>query len=297
MMLMLCSFSFLLFSLPLAYWYVKHPWSYLNRHSNEMSRRTSSSSGISTGSAVAATKATSDATSLSIPTMQTILGEALEVCIHELLYQRDIYPREIFATTRDYLGIRCHVACHEELSSYIVNTLDVAVPALCSGLSDKLSFDVVEDKTNIVESYIFEVDSTLLASGLSNQEMYWDAQKVAKLERHFKNLVLKIITLEGSDYSQRTFSPNVGFKLRLHTKGIGSEDQHDECRELQHAIQTGAWRQSVNGSESDLQSHSKRRLNPYAGGRYVVTRSLKSVHVPECHLRMEFMLQFNETTR
>ena len=197
------------------------------------------------------------------------------------------------------------MACHEELCSYIVNTLDVAVPALCSGLADKVSFDVVENKTTIVESYIFEVDSTLLANGLLGQEMIWDVQKVSRLERHFKSLVLKIITLEGSDSSQKTYSPNVSFKLRLHTRGVDSEAQHDGCRELQHAIQTGTWRQVENSGESDRQSNRKRRhlydmgqtsAESYgADERNVpVTRALKSVHVPECYLRLEFMLQFNE---
>lgn len=61
------------------------------------------------------TAAASDATTLSIPTLQTLLGEVLEVCFHELLYQRELYPREIFSPMREYLGIRHHVALNEEM--------------------------------------------------------------------------------------------------------------------------------------------------------------------------------------
>lgn len=221
--------------------------------------------------------ASSDATTLSIPTLETLLGEVLEICFHELLFQRELYPREIFVTKRDYLGIRHHVAVNEEISMYIVNTLDVAVPAICSGLADKVSFDIVDCEGDMIESYIFDIDSRMLADGVREQ---WDAQKVFTLEQQFKNLVLKIITLDGL---MSPISPDAKFKLRLHTVNNNDLDQHG-CRELQHAIKTGTW---VRSSDKNGGEQSTTRNNDH-----VVIRSLKSIHAPEFHLRMELTLKY-----
>lgn len=234
---------------------------------------------VSTAIDPGATVAKSDASAVSVPTVQTLLGEVLEICIHELLFQRSVYPRDLFVTSRDYLGIRHHVASHEDLCTYIVDALDVAVPAMCSGLADKVSLDILDANNNeIIESYIFEIDSALLANGMDE----WNAQKVSILEQHFKSLVLKIVTLEGRMMNSH-FLPNnnAKFKLRLHTNGV---DLHG-CREFQHAVGTGTWRRS-----SD-----KLPAGAHPNDDNLVIRSIKSVHVPECLLRMECTVQFLET--
>jgi hypothetical protein len=225
------------------------------------------------------TAAVSDATTLSIPTLQTLLGEVLEVCFHELLYQRELYPHEIFSPQREYLGIRHHVAVNEEISLYIVNTLDVAVPAICSGLADKISFDIVDSQGDLIESYVFDVDSRMLSDG-GGCKQHWDAQKVYALEQNFKNLLLKIITLDGL---MSALPSDAKFKLRLHTVDNNDPDQQG-CRELHHAIKTGTWVRSV---EKEVGNQSTAKNNDS-----LVIRLLKSIHVPESNLRMELTVKF-----
>ena len=48
--------------------------------------------------------------------MSSVMGETLEVCIHQILYILHVYPRDLFAPTR-YLDIRVHGCRH--VSKYI----------------------------------------------------------------------------------------------------------------------------------------------------------------------------------
>jgi hypothetical protein len=355
----------------------------------------------------------------SLPTFQTLLGEALEVCIHQILYQRNLYPRDIFVATREYLGIRCYVANHESLAAYIVQTLDVAIPALCSGIGDKLSLvildvtdtetvvggrdidegeeeeDVVDDQKQdddedlgllkvlddnvndddrptrrrprpqqqqrrrnknmepkIVESYVFELDSMLLARGLQQDveeekqkqskkpsssrddtgspSHGWTAAKVRVLEQSLKNLLLKIITMEhtlpkqkfkkrqqNQQQHQGTISPyfsdQATFRLQLHTVDAataavnrnGTMITWNDCTEFQHAVEHGTWYQpeeenSNNNNASNNNNMAPARLDFDAAISKDTTATItstmpnnlsiaavKSVSVPECHLRMQ----------
>ncbi len=156
--------------------------------------------------------------------------------------------------------------------------MDVAVPAICSGLADKISFDIFDGRGVLIESYVFDVDSRMLADG--GGCIHWDAQKVYSLEHNFKNLLLKIITLDGL---MSVLPSDATFKLRLHTVDSNDPDQNG-CRELHHAIKTGTW---VRSGEKEVGHQSTTKNNDS-----LVIRSLKSIHVPESNLRMELTVKF-----
>uniref|UniRef100_A0A7S0BWN5 HORMA domain-containing protein n=1 Tax=Proboscia inermis TaxID=420281 RepID=A0A7S0BWN5_9STRA len=159
-----------------------------------------------------------------LPTLHTLLGECLEVCIHELLYIRNVYSREIFETTR-YLGVKCHcISCNEsDLCSYINEFLRVACSGLCCGAANKVSFLVLDSSRGQgrnsseqlpVEKYVFEVDLYHLLSdeqlgsdqekmGQSNttsifvpESHSWNVAMMRQLERGFRNLFLRILAMD-----------------------------------------------------------------------------------------------------
>ena len=43
--------------------------------------------------------------------MSSVIGETLQVCLHQILYVSHVYPRDLFAPTR-YLDIRVHGCRH-----------------------------------------------------------------------------------------------------------------------------------------------------------------------------------------
>ena len=98
-----------------------------------------------------------------------ILGEILETCIHELLYNLHLYPRDAFVPSR-YLGVRCHACRIPPVVEYIVDALMVAVPSIAAGSIDCLSLVIFDsDKTSpnietVLEKYNFEFDPKAISS-------------------------------------------------------------------------------------------------------------------------------------
>lgn len=245
----------------------------------------------------------------SLPTVQTLIGEALEVCIHQILYQRRLYPRDFFVPTRDYLGILCHVTTHVELASYIVQTLDVAVPALCCGMADKLAVVIMDNSSSvleesemeenahgnfpqqfssprrpstpkIIESYTFEVDSLLLEPSQNsnqNQNRDWTPERAALLERRLKNLVMKIITMDHT--FSRHFERST-FRLQLHAASHSPLSPENGCKDFHHAVLEGLWYE-IEDAENSAPSHLE-----IAG--------VKCELVPECNLRVKLVVKVSK---
>ena len=51
--------------------------------------------------------------------MENIIGAALEVFVHEILYVRSLYPRDVFDSTY-HIGVNCH-ACESILKIFRTN--------------------------------------------------------------------------------------------------------------------------------------------------------------------------------
>ncbi len=58
-----------------------------------------------------------------------VILEFYEVCIHNLLYAREVYPRHIFENRR-YLGASVWQSRHPDINAYIRRVLDNAKPLL-----------------------------------------------------------------------------------------------------------------------------------------------------------------------
>lgn len=260
----------------------------------------------------------------SLPTLPTLLGEALEVCIHELLYLRRVYPVDIFIPSR-YLGVRYHAARHQELCEYIIETLDVACPALCSGVADQISLAIIDGSNainpKVVESFVFEVEcsgttTSFMAATFSevntnrgtsgsashgnhsknqqlHQQQQWSEEKVTELEIGLRSMLLKIITLHGG-HGMRKLSPNATFRLRLHTakrnNDTSSGREFASCTELEQSLQLGKWCEADDNVESTTgdSSTSTRCTDGF------MCRTLKSVDVQSCGLVMRFRAEVEQ---
>ena len=280
-------------------------------------------------------------------TLACILGNALEAIIHEILYTVSLYPRDTFTATR-YLGITCHACRHPGVVQYIHDALLVALPALIAGSVDELVLilyddDYVDTSTNanlstnrIVASTrvlqrfvfyfqalnmiqagdIFDKDQELYESGKvkyqSNQEENISktvAQRIQDLERSLRDVLLKIISMDGFEQKRIgghppvAFSDTTTFKLCLHRSQdwlksfVGSTEEGGSmttttttttsapttCEALRNVLDQGTW---VNPEDSTCEIQ-----RPGGDEIQVKIRPLRSIHVPSCGLSMQLLME------
>jgi hypothetical protein len=276
-------------------------------------------------------------------TLTSILGNALEVTLHEILYTRSLYPRDAFTATR-YLGITCHACRHPGVVQYIHETLLVAVPALLSGAVDELILIFYDDlvdtpdtlttttrrvvQTQVLERYVFsfDVQSVIQANIVfqQDQDMYMEstmkrgtlhgggggdpdhrvsqtvAQRIQDLERCMRDVLLKIISMDGTDLGRKrghtVFTDTSTFKLCLHKStrfqqqqraGGGGLGQPQTCETLQQVLDQGTWL-CPDESSCEVSSTRVANIQPPEG---ILVRPLRSIQVPSCGLSMQLLME------
>ena len=240
--------------------------------------------------------------------LTTIIGSFLETAIHELVYLRSLYPFDAFSPNR-HLQISVHACRHPQVVDYIFHTLDVAVPSIINGDIDALYLIFYNEDTNqIYERFGFDFDFDARSVDYNdgndngkgkrtNNEMVdkSDTEKshnrhknetptvsyiIHELERSLRDVLLSIISLDGTDLGRRTgrrnFPDATTFKLCSHTTATtsnkqnslslsktstttsmtNSEDVKEYSPELKNAIESGKWMRSDADSCQILSSSS-----------------------------------------
>ena len=241
-----------------------------------------------------------------------ILGEVLETCMHEILYNRHIYPRDAFVPTR-YLGIRCHGCRIPMVVDYIVEALLVAVPCIVTGSVDCLSLLIIDRDTKtsnslhsnyetVLEKYNFEFDSNSILSSfhainedaMHNQSNSSSITKlIQELEWGFKQLLLRIITLEVVPYAS-VLPSSISFKICMRT----SNDTYGDTQMLEKALSEGKWFQPneescmiTTKSNNDTTTFLTLDSNEDKQQMPVLLRPLKDIHIPNIGLKMNLTME------
>lgn len=245
--------------------------------------------------------------------LTTILGSALEVIVHQLLYSRKLYPKDAFAPAR-YLGVQCYACRDPGVVNYIYNTLAVAVPAICTGNVTELSL-VFYDDDQTLERFVWKFslkneEIQLLDSSnnsynnqpdtihhdetsnyssskahhhldnsvhhtINKEDRTMILNRIRDLERAMRDILLRIISFGSSGSRKRhiEFSDNATFKLCVRT----SPNNNSLCLEIQKALHEGKWNRSDENNDNGNVTVPK-------------TRTLKCVHSPMCGLKVEMYM-------
>jgi len=147
--------------------------------------------------------------------------------------------------------------------------------------------------------------------------------KVQELQRSLRDVLLKIISMEGSTSSigrrrgQTNFTGTTTFKLCLHCRSattpvtidvegvegddcnlVEGEDLLEKCPELSTAMEGGKWFKSDaescqfgDGGVSNNLDCSDKTGDGDRSKTHSVTRPIKSVYVPSCGLRMQLLME------
>lgn len=89
---------------------------------------------------------TMDAGTSGNPTFH-LLSESLELCIHTVLYCRQLYPASIFAPVT-FLGLQIHVCRHDKINKYISDTVRVASEGILRGDIDSVVLTFFDEEAN-----------------------------------------------------------------------------------------------------------------------------------------------------
>lgn len=176
----------------------------------------------------------------------------------------------------------------------------------------------------VLERFVvaFDVGSVADATGVLGTGSAAVQGKVQELQRSLRDVLLKIISMEGSDGSGSSrrrggrtgFSGTATFKLCLRCRSAKSavdanevygggvdvdvvegEDLLTKCPELDTAMQDGKWFRSDTetcqfGDDDEPSGFDCDRKNG-DGKACGVTRPIKSVNVPSCGLRMQLLME------
>ncbi|KAG0595456.1 hypothetical protein M758_UG167900 [Ceratodon purpureus] len=94
-----------------------------------------------------------------------LICEFLEVCIHQLLHIRELYPAEIFERRRHF-NVPVQWARHPDLREYIHSTVTNLHPCIQQGVVDKIILSVVDNNQVLVEKFVFRLGFKQLSSAV-----------------------------------------------------------------------------------------------------------------------------------
>jgi len=113
-----------------------------------------------------------------------VLQEFLRVVIHAVLYTRNIYPRAIFQSFKNY-QIPVQMCTHPGVQSYIDSALDEVKSILDVGGRVQQIYIRIKDSDNkLLEQFVFDVQHQL------NYEL--EFEELLSLEQSFRALLLKV---------------------------------------------------------------------------------------------------------
>lgn len=135
--------------------------------------------------------------------VHNVLSEFLELAVHNILYQKKLYPDSIFVPKRKY-GIVVHQCIHPDVNSYINNCLKAANYHLKKNQLKNFSV-LFESDCKLVEKFVFEISSS--GNGVESDPYFLE------LEKHLRNFCLKLHAFNAYPVSlpeDSTFAIEIG---------------------------------------------------------------------------------------
>ena len=192
----------------------------------------------------------------------------------------------------------------------------MAVPGILSGVVDGMHLVIYDTATDeLMERYSmeFQLDETFQAvvqfssaaysEGHDTKEARGMEQKMQELERSLRDMLLKVVSLEGTNLGSSTrgqadFTDSTTFKLCLHSAKADEDESSSspgsnssiKCLELDEAMKEGKWFRADSLSCSFGDSSTPTMMD--VDGTKSLTRPLKSIDVHSCGLKAQLFMEF-----
>lgn len=143
--------------------------------------------------------------------------EFLETWFHQILYQREIYPRSIFELYKKF-GIPVRIAEAPQVRDYLATFVKTCYPFFEKGDIKFVSLTIIENGEP-VEKFVFEINSYLRNAEVQlPEDLILESESIytlADLEQHFRACLIKINACEPRPNAatntdvERTFSLSI----------------------------------------------------------------------------------------
>jgi mitotic spindle assembly checkpoint protein MAD2B len=183
-----------------------------------------------------------------------LFAASLEAAVHQLLYQRRVYPRDAFGPVR-FLGLRCRACRHPGVAAYVRDFVAAAGPAVLVGAAAEVRLVVCEAgddfgaSTRDLETYVLRLSGpprALPFSGgggadaaddgdVSEQDRRDDGSRTnSVLEGAMRDLLLRVLGMPSDDPPPRSDSASFRLVLRV-------PERDASCPELDEGFSEGSW--------------------------------------------------------
>ena len=139
----------------------------------------------------------------------------LEVAVHTILYQRGIYPSNLFVKSKKY-GVIVHQSRHPKLNEYIGKLLRESVwNLLLNKCLSKFIF-IIKNKGNIIiEQIVFNMTLFNLDKNYYRNNDISD--DIVYMHKQFRNTMIKLNTMNGCLNNIKK-NDDISWTIQVHTK-------------------------------------------------------------------------------
>lgn len=160
---------------------------------------------------------TEQSNTLQLKGSSRVISDYFEICIHNILFQRKIYPREDFKVIRKF-GLNVVFSKNERITEYIKKIIKQLHSWIYNGKINWLTLLIVSTENEAIsEKWMFNID---VKNDLSNNETAVESQTSMKsLEEIQKEIQTIIRQISSSVAYLPVFEEEQTFKILVHATG------------------------------------------------------------------------------
>ncbi|KAH8550923.1 DNA-binding protein [Umbelopsis sp. PMI_123] len=130
-------------------------------------------------------------TALTMSDIIDIAAEFVEVAIHQILFVRGLYPKEIFVIRQKY-NAPVHMSRHPDINKYINHVVAACKDGIQQRIVKAVSLVVVDSQQNPIERFVFELNSIFALSPHQNVDSVTTELLLPELELQLRAFLLRI---------------------------------------------------------------------------------------------------------
>ncbi|KAI9299879.1 DNA-binding protein [Cunninghamella echinulata] len=116
-----------------------------------------------------------------------ILCDFLQVWIHQILYQRELYPLDTFEI-RKFYDIPVYMNFHPKVCDYICQFIKAIKPMIDQGSCKSITILISSSSSSEIEKYVMEIEELDVAYSLVSTD-------ISNLQYYFRSCLLKMNAL------------------------------------------------------------------------------------------------------
>ncbi|KAM3587012.1 hypothetical protein VKS41_002058 [Umbelopsis sp. WA50703] len=156
-------------------------------------------------------------TGLTLNELHAVLSEFLEVAIHQIIYIRGLYPKELFETRQKY-NAAVQMSRHPDINRYINHVVEACKKEMPKEAIQSVAVVIIDSQQKPIERYVFDLNAVFHMSPHQYPDSIITEMRLPDLERQMRGFLLRICAAEALLQplpSNCTFSLTVDTKLPL----------------------------------------------------------------------------------